>query len=177
MPSPPFGSGAAPSPVTPMWLPSIRFPTAPASWMPCEAFPEITLREMRESTTPSVALAARSPTGLPRPPWPASPSMLMPIRLPTTTWSRPLSSTPQAPFGGHVAEQPLHAVGGAPGEAEPAAAPGQGAARHAHAAPDVAGGHAAEGRPGRSEEHTSELQSRENLVCRLLLEKKNERET
>src|SRR5690606_4913379 len=29
-------------------------------------------------------------------------------------------------------------------------------------------------RVGRSEEHTSELQSRENLVCRLLLEKKNE---
>src|SRR5690606_39829285 len=28
--------------------------------------------------------------------------------------------------------------------------------------------------PVRSEEHTSELQSRENLVCRLLLEKKNE---
>src|SRR5690606_41740188 len=29
----------------------------------------------------------------------------------------------------------------------------------------------------RSEEHTSELQSRENLVCRLLLEKKKERNT
>src|SRR5690606_41634340 len=29
----------------------------------------------------------------------------------------------------------------------------------------------------RSEEHTSELQSRENLVCRLLLEKKKERYT
>src|SRR5690606_40599799 len=28
-------------------------------------------------------------------------------------------------------------------------------------------------RVARSEEHTSELQSRENLVCRLLLEKKN----
>src|SRR5690606_40854405 len=28
------------------------------------------------------------------------------------------------------------------------------------------------GDSGRSEEHTSELQSRENLVCRLLLEKK-----
>src|SRR3712207_7284828 len=27
--------------------------------------------------------------------------------------------------------------------------------------------------PGRSEEHTSELQSRQYLVCRLLLEKKN----
>src|SRR5690606_40899706 len=33
-------------------------------------------------------------------------------------------------------------------------------------------GHA-EGDLERSEEHTSELQSRENLVCRLLLEKKN----
>src|SRR5690606_42082118 len=30
---------------------------------------------------------------------------------------------------------------------------------------------------GRSEEHTSELQSRENLVCRLLLEKKKNRRT
>src|SRR5215475_11868683 len=31
------------------------------------------------------------------------------------------------------------------------------------------------GRADRSEEHTSELQSRENLVCRLLLEKKKTR--
>src|SRR5690606_39652563 len=30
---------------------------------------------------------------------------------------------------------------------------------------------------GRSEEHTSELQSRENLVCRLLLEKKKKNRT
>src|SRR5690606_40193513 len=30
---------------------------------------------------------------------------------------------------------------------------------------------------GRSEEHTSELQSRENLVCRLLLEKKKKKIT
>src|SRR5207302_7593234 len=30
-------------------------------------------------------------------------------------------------------------------------------------------------RPQRSEEHTSELQSRENLVCRLLLEKKKKK--
>src|SRR5215475_10803022 len=40
----------------------------------------------------------------------------------------------------------------------------------------TAGGRSAGRRPGgrwrRSEEHTSELQSRENLVCRLLLEKK-----
>src|SRR5436309_5829530 len=37
------------------------------------------------------------------------------------------------------------------------------------AAPD-----AVMGEEVRSEEHTSELQSRENLVCRLLLEKKNQ---
>src|SRR5258708_30392751 len=30
-------------------------------------------------------------------------------------------------------------------------------------------------KPGRSEEHTSELQSPDHLVCRLLLEKKNKR--
>src|SRR5690625_6960778 len=34
---------------------------------------------------------------------------------------------------------------------------------------------AVRGWPGRSEEHTSELQSRGHLVCRLLLEKKNTR--
>src|SRR5215475_16087839 len=33
----------------------------------------------------------------------------------------------------------------------------------------------ASGPDGRSEEHTSELQSRENLVCRLLLEKKKKK--
>src|SRR2546430_6449453 len=37
-----------------------------------------------------------------------------------------------------------------------------------HHAPDTPGGHAV-----RSEEHTSELQSQSNLVCRLLLEKTN----
>src|SRR5438445_1429750 len=31
-------------------------------------------------------------------------------------------------------------------------------------------------KPGRSEEHTSELQSRQYLVCRLLLEKKKKKE-
>src|SRR2546427_9174771 len=31
------------------------------------------------------------------------------------------------------------------------------------------------GRPSRSEEHTSELQSQSNLVCRLLLEKKKKK--
>src|SRR5690625_6387755 len=40
-------------------------------------------------------------------------------------------------------------------------------AAHSHAVPVVHGCHP------RSEEHTSELQSRGHLVCRLLLEKKN----
>src|SRR6478736_7099092 len=39
------------------------------------------------------------------------------------------------------------------------------------------GATAARHRPGRSEEHTSELQSQSNLVCRLLLEKKNKTQT
>src|SRR5690606_41510276 len=36
------------------------------------------------------------------------------------------------------------------------------------------GGRSTKPRASRSEEHTSELQSRENLVCRLLLEKKKQ---
>src|SRR5690606_41007527 len=47
----------------------------------------------------------------------------------------------------------------------PAGAAGQG--RHP--------GRAGQGIRSRSEEHTSELQSRENLVCRLLLEKKKKK--
>src|SRR2546430_9545341 len=51
---------------------------------------------------------------------------------------------------------PLAARG--PGRAPAAGRPGRGRRRRAV--------------PGRSEEHTSELQSQSNLVCRLLLEKK-----
>src|SRR5690606_41145392 len=58
-----------------------------------------------------------------------------------------------------------------------AAAAGRGRARH-RSRVELDGGRHPERRRGgtarrlRSEEHTSELQSRENLVCRLLLEKK-----
>src|SRR5687768_18092348 len=44
-----------------------------------------------------------------------------------------------------------------------------------HDAEDLVRQHTNEKRRGRSEEHTSELQSRLHLVCRLLLEKKNVR--
>src|SRR3989475_8295783 len=54
--------------------------------------------------------------------------------------------------------------------------PGRDPRRRTHppARPDVAGGEAASRRV-RSEEHTSELQSQSNLVCRLLLEKKKKK--
>src|SRR5690349_22847198 len=53
--------------------------------------------------------------------------------------------------------------------------------RQRHAPAGRAGGERGVGkvgaaRPGRSEEHTSELQSRRDLVCRLLLEKKKNEE-
>src|SRR3712207_9544719 len=53
------------------------------------------------------------------------------------------------------------------------AAPGVGLLRQGDRLVDVEGDVAGRaGRAGRSEEHTSELQSRQYLVCRLLLEKK-----
>src|SRR5690606_42048565 len=50
--------------------------------------------------------------------------------------------------------------------------------RIAHVAGQLVGeaGHVPQRRVARSEEHTSELQSRENLVCRLLLEKKKDKD-
>src|SRR5690606_41014045 len=67
-----------------------------------------------------------------------------------------------------------------PHEAPPSTEPeGRGASRRYP--PDAAGRAAARparpqpDEPARSEEHTSELQSRENLVCRLLLEKKKDK--
>src|SRR2546429_7348750 len=50
----------------------------------------------------------------------------------------------------------------------------RGPARHAHAERVHVARVAS---PGRSEEHTSELQSRLHLVCRLLLEKKKKNDT
>src|SRR5436309_6437224 len=54
----------------------------------------------------------------------------------------------------------------------PRSRPSRGPPRAPSPCPRAAQRSAAEEPPARSEEHTSELQSRENLVCRLLLEKK-----
>src|SRR5207244_13484639 len=74
---------------------------------------------------------------------------------------RPAPAPGRPSAGGRAQPQPARAV------AEVAATP---AARRA-ARGDAAGGPAGDGRGLRSEEHTSELQSPDHLVCRLLLEK------
>src|SRR3712207_7728178 len=88
--------------------------------------------------------------------------------LPYTTLFRSLTRTsarrPKGTTGRGRSRPP---ASGAEGDAVPP----DPANRHGHAVPEVAGDMTAEQEP-RSEEHTSELQSRQYLVCRLLLEKK-----
>src|SRR5690606_40597879 len=87
----------------------------------------------------------------------------LPISLPRHLRARILRSARR--LGLREVYLAAHAGGlrAADGRAHPAGRPGP----DRHSALPAAG--------QRSEEHTSELQSRENLVCRLLLEKKNKR--
>src|SRR3712207_6901185 len=79
--------------------------------------------------------------------------------FPYTTLFRSARPEGNGPFEGwHGVPRVLHAL-----HLGPRARPGRDD-------PQVPG---ADRGPGRSEEHTSELQSRQYLVCRLLLEKKN----
>src|SRR5690606_42136491 len=71
--------------------------------------------------------------------------------------------------GLRLALGPLRGGCGAGGPRGLGGSPRRGSASAGH---DEAAGHPALRASPRSEEHTSELQSRENLVCRLLLEKK-----
>src|SRR5690606_11711690 len=71
--------------------------------------------------------------------------------------------------GLRLALGPLRRGCGAGGPRGLGGSPRRGSASAGH---DEAAGHPALRASPRSEEHTSELQSRENLVCRLLLEKK-----
>src|SRR2546430_3156692 len=63
------------------------------------------------------------------------------------------------------------------GTCDPRWPSGRGASDRARCAPDPSGSGPGPrgGRTHRSEEHTSELQSQSNLVCRLLLEKKKKK--
>src|SRR3712207_8850952 len=95
------------------------------------------------------------------------------IRRPPRSTLFPYTTLFRSTEGGH---QPLHVEGcrlhdrpaalGAVASRLGADAPGHDAHRHRARRRHVAG------QAGRSEEHTSELQSRQYLVCRLLLEKK-----
>src|SRR3712207_7498567 len=85
----------------------------------------------------------------------------------TTLFRSAQDGADQRPHDGHPGVAPV---------AVPLAADRQHGVRDARA--QVAGGvDGVAGRPaeGRSEEHTSELQSRQYLVCRLLLEKKKKK--
>src|SRR5690606_39310177 len=88
--------------------------------------------------------------------------------LPYTTLFRSGSDPGHAGDPDHVHREPGHHRGGLGEQWEPPRlrpGPGQ------HDVVDPGGGQELSG--ARSEEHTSELQSRENLACRLLLEKTN----
>src|SRR5207253_10076473 len=101
-----------------------------------------------------------SPSTLPPPPRPTHFPYTTLFRSPTRPANRPRSGTTET-----------HATSNRPGPssnprrgASPSPAPPSSPARTAWLVP---------GSKSRSEEHTSELQSRGHLVCRLLLEKKN----
>src|SRR5260370_32701089 len=75
-----------------------------------------------------------------------------------------LFRSPSAAWARAKVERPACSIAGAAFPAAPAWLAGQRTGRYRRAA---------QATPERSEEHTSELQSHLNLVCRLLLEKKN----
>src|SRR3712207_7315911 len=89
--------------------------------------------------------------------------------FPYTTLFRSSGQPSEERQGGPAAVLPGHRTGGV----RRGAAVGQGGQRHLEA---VSGepprGYGCRAEAARSEEHTSELQSRQYLVCRLLLEKK-----
>src|SRR5690606_40704439 len=93
----------------------------------------------------------------------ARPSPVRPLTgAPTSRGSTPLSKKVKTDeFSGAVAGWTDPAVVTLAARLSAGSAAAMGAARRCHR---------------RSEEHTSELQSRENLVCRLLLEKKKNKE-
>src|SRR2546429_5743048 len=84
--------------------------------------------------------------------------------FPYTTLFRSVSAVGHRAAGGGQRGAAVGQRGGAVGE--------RGAAEHQRGARDLARGDSV-----RSEEHTSELQSRLHLVCRLLLEKKKQPES
>src|SRR5690606_41833253 len=98
-------------------------------------------------------------------------------RLPHPTWTTlfPCTTLFRSPVPAGVHALPAGLGPARHRQCAPAAATGQSATVQSLHGPVATGlGVGAAAVTVRSEEHTSELQSRENLVCRLLLEKKKE---
>src|SRR3712207_9015738 len=72
-------------------------------------------------------------------------------------------------------EQPVHAEHGGEEHRDPQGSRGEVARKRLAVEREVEEHERGDGEQERSEEHTSELQSRQYLVCRLLLEKKKTR--
>src|SRR5690606_39329553 len=125
-------------------------------------------QETAISTSSSTAPARpRTPSGSTKPPAPSATSTVrQSATSASTTYTATWPITLRTTFAAHSASDTVKLAIAAP------------AARPAGIAswPSVESMRlSSSGTKSRSEEHTSELQSRENLVCRLLLEKKNDR--
>src|SRR5207302_9074899 len=92
--------------------------------------------------------------------------------FPYTTLFRSSSSTHQPSRNAHGDSSTPLANGRTPASAKPHSPPPCRSATNATWSRSASSASSSSASSPRSEEHTSELQSRENLVCRLLLEKK-----
>src|SRR5690606_39456337 len=95
------------------------------------------------------------------------------FRLPAPTERNPLSLHDALPIFGESARS-IERGSSRPVSGWTLASTGRKPCCQAYAGPSSQQGETRSASSPRSEEHTSELQSRENLVCRLLLEKKNQ---
>src|SRR5438093_1904417 len=121
----------------------------------------------RRTPRRSATHASSTPSG---PPEEREPARLEPLRRAPVSQSQRREWPPLLDGAAHAAHAAPSLAGHGPGRAAPAPQrrPGR-RGGHVHRSCDVSH----PGRHHRSEEHTSELQSLTNLVCRLLLEKKN----
>src|SRR3712207_8273656 len=94
------------------------------------------------------------------------------IRRPPRSTLFPYTTLFRSPVRLHAEPVQPDATGGGAGDVRPARRPGRRQHPLESACQGTAGSPVGRAHP-RSEEHTSELQSRQYLVCRLLLEKKN----
>src|SRR5207302_1981457 len=152
------------TPILPAALCTSMRPSA-TSAMPAESYPRYSRRLRPSNSRPA---ACRGPV------YPTMPHMVGKNNTPGAAVARRGGRAEIVTTDVPVVDSPARARGTRHrGRGAHGAARGPGHARPGAGSRGRRGGRGA--RVGRSEEHTSELQSRENLVCRLLLEKKKAR--